>query len=51
MMLEHLGETEAAKAVLTAIETVLSDETSRTRDLGGQASTAECGNAVVAALR
>ena len=50
MMLDHLGEPQAAKAVLAAVEAVLSDETSRTRDLGGRASTAECGKAVVAAL-
>ena len=50
MMLDHLGETEAAKAVLAAIETVLSNEKLRTRDLGGPASTEECGKAVAEAL-
>ena len=51
MMLEHLGEVEAAQAVVKAIEHVLADKGSRTRDLGGQASTEACGKAVAAALR
>ena len=51
MMLEHLGEVEAAQAVVKAIEHVLTDEGSRTRDLGGRASTEACGKAVAAALR
>ncbi len=51
MMLEHLGESEAADAVVKAIEQALADAGSRTRDLGGQASTEACGRAVAAALR
>ena len=51
MMLEHLGEAEAAQAIVAAIETVLSSEGGRTRDLGGQASTVDCGRAVAEALR
>jgi tartrate dehydrogenase/decarboxylase/D-malate dehydrogenase len=50
MMLEHLGETEAANAIVTAIERVLSDQRLRTRDLGGPADTQTCGKAVVEAL-
>ncbi|WP_207480633.1 tartrate dehydrogenase [Arenibaculum pallidiluteum] len=50
MMLEHLGETEAARGILRAIETVLADERLRTRDLGGRADTATCGKAVADAL-
>jgi tartrate dehydrogenase/decarboxylase/D-malate dehydrogenase len=50
MMLEHLGEVEAAKAVVKAIESVLSEQTLRTRDLGGEANTVECGKAVAAAV-
>ena len=50
MMLEHLGHRAAAAAVLRAIETVLR-EGPRTRDMGGTASTAELGKAVVDALR
>ncbi len=50
MMLDHLGEAEAAKAVVKAIETVLSEQTLRTRDLGGKADTVECGGAVAQAV-
>ena len=50
MMLEHLGEPQAAEAIVRAIETVLADPASRTRDLGGSANTAECGRAVLDAL-
>ena len=50
MMLEHLGETEAAKAVVRAIETVLGEQKLRTRDLGGPADTAGCGKAVADAV-
>ena len=49
MMLEHLGHKEAADAVLRAIETVLT-EGPRTRDIGGQASTQELGEAIAAAV-
>ncbi len=48
MMLEHLGEVEAARAVETAIEAVLEDGSSRTRDMGGNASTRELGAAIEA---
>lgn len=50
MMLEHLGERDAADAIVSAIEVTLAAPATRTRDLGGGASTAECGEAVVAAL-
>jgi tartrate dehydrogenase/decarboxylase/D-malate dehydrogenase len=50
MMLDHLGESEAAAAILQAIERVLLDPKSRTRDLGGTADTETCGKAVAAAL-
>jgi tartrate dehydrogenase/decarboxylase / D-malate dehydrogenase len=40
-MLEHLGEVEAAGAVLRAIEELLASGGPRTRDLGGAATTAE----------
>ena len=46
MMLDHLGEPAAATAILDAIETVLTDGTELTRDLGGRATTAELGAAV-----
>ncbi len=35
MMLEHLGEVEAAKEIVAGIERVLAERTLRTRDLGG----------------
>jgi tartrate dehydrogenase/decarboxylase/D-malate dehydrogenase len=50
MMLEHLGETEAAAAVVGAIERVLGERTLRTRDLGGNADTTTGGKAVAEAL-
>jgi tartrate dehydrogenase/decarboxylase/D-malate dehydrogenase len=40
-MLEHLGEAEAAAAVLAAIEHLLAGDGPRTRDLGGRATTAQ----------
>jgi tartrate dehydrogenase/decarboxylase/D-malate dehydrogenase len=51
MMLDHLGHKEAGAAVIRAIETALADPRARTRDLGGQASTAECGTFIADALR
>jgi tartrate dehydrogenase/decarboxylase/D-malate dehydrogenase len=50
MMLEHLGEVDAARAVVKAIEATLTEAALRTRDLGGKANTVECGKAVAAAL-
>jgi tartrate dehydrogenase/decarboxylase/D-malate dehydrogenase len=50
MMLEHLGESEAARAIVAAIEHVLPDPKLRTRDLKGAADTVTCGKAVAAAL-
>jgi len=52
MMLEHLGESEAAAAVLAAIESVLSYAAGpRTPDMGGKASTTEMGEAIAAAVQ
>ena len=50
MMLEHLGHSEAAKAIETAIENVLEDGSALTRDMGGQANTVELGDAIAAAI-
>ena len=50
MMLDHLGEADAAAAIVRAIEAVLATPEGRTRDLGGTASTTECGQAVAAAI-
>jgi tartrate dehydrogenase/decarboxylase/D-malate dehydrogenase len=49
LMLEHLGEAGAARALMAALEDVCRDGP-RTRDLGGDAGTAEVGDAVVARL-
>jgi len=49
LMLEHLGEAEAAARVLRAVEAVCR-EGPRTRDLGGQGSTGEVGDAVAARI-
>jgi tartrate dehydrogenase/decarboxylase/D-malate dehydrogenase len=50
MMLEHLGEAAAAKAIEAAITAVLAEGAVKTRDLGGQAGTAEMGKAIAEAL-
>ena len=51
MMLEHLGESEAAQACEAAMEAVLiAGPESRTKDLGGTATTASCTEAVMQAL-
>ncbi len=51
MMLEHLREQEAADAMMRAIEHGLSQSSTRTRDLGGQASTQAAGEAIAAAIK
>lgn len=50
MMLDHLGAKEAGRAIVSAIERVLSEEALRTPDLGGQADTAACGAAIADAV-
>ena len=50
MMLDHLGHADAAACILDAIEKVLADPASRTADLGGQATTEQCGRAIVEAI-
>ena len=51
MMLDFLGQPEAAKAVNLACKEVVTDPANHTRDLGGTASTGAVGDAVVAKLR
>ncbi len=51
MMLDHLGQPDAAAAVVRAIETVLAEDTLRTADLGGKADTVTCGQAIADAVR
>jgi len=53
MMLDHLGQPEAAQAVVAAIEAVLtSPDRDRliTPDLGGTGTTTQLGAAIAAAL-
>ena len=46
MMLDHLGELDAARRLRRAVEDVIVTDGIRTRDLGGSASTKEFGDAV-----
>jgi tartrate dehydrogenase/decarboxylase/D-malate dehydrogenase len=50
MMLEHLGEIEAARAVMQAIERVVAAGDALTPDLGGSARTTEAGDAIARAI-
>jgi len=50
MMLEHLGERTAAERLQRAIEAVYTEGTRLTRDVGGQASTSQFTDAVIAKL-
>jgi len=51
MMLEQLGESEAARSIEAAIESVLEDGTVLTRDMGGRAGTGDLGAAVEEVVR
>jgi len=51
LLLEHLGETEAARAVFDALCEVVRRGAVRTPDLFGSSRTAEVGDAVAAAIR
>lgn len=51
LMLDHLGLTAAAEAIRQAVAAVLAEGKVRTPDLGGSHTTADMGNAVVAALQ
>jgi tartrate dehydrogenase/decarboxylase/D-malate dehydrogenase len=46
LMLDHLGEAEAGKAIVDAITTLLRESGPKTRDMGGQAGTADVGTAI-----
>ena len=50
MLLEHLGESGAARRLMQAIEQVTATPALHTRDLGGQATTVEVTQAVCKAL-
>ena len=47
LMLDHLGEKEAAKSILNSIEKTLSIKEYRTKDLQGTSNTAQCAKAVL----
>jgi tartrate dehydrogenase/decarboxylase/D-malate dehydrogenase len=51
MMLEHLGEAEAAQRLMAAVERVTATPALHTPDLGGSARTAAVTEAVCDALR
>ncbi len=51
MMMEHLGQPEAAELIMKAIEIVLKEKIAHTPDMGGKANTKECGDAVVDVLK
>jgi tartrate dehydrogenase/decarboxylase/D-malate dehydrogenase len=46
MLLEHLGETDAARRLMSAIEQVTGNRALHTRDLGGTATTDQVTQAV-----
>ena len=50
MMLDHLGQAEAARAVVAAIERVVDEGKTLTRDLGGKAGTKDVGEAVASLI-
>jgi len=50
MMLEHFGETDAARAVMKAIEQVTANPATHTGDLGGTATTRQVTDAVCALI-
>ena len=50
MMLDHLGQPSAARALTSAIEETLATETVRTPDLGGDATTEQFADAVIARI-
>ena len=49
-LLDHLGYPEWYKRIVDTIEKMLKEKTGLTKDLGGSASTSECGDAFVAVL-
>ena len=50
-LLDHLGHEDWGKKVLDAIETMLEEKISLTPDLGGSATTQECGKALASLLK
>lgn len=50
LMLDHLGLSAESERMMAALETVCADPRTRTRDIGGTATTVEVGDAMIAAL-
>lgn len=50
MMLDHLGHSEAAADIVSAIETVIRESDVKTPDMGGKATTQEMGRELLEAL-
>jgi isocitrate dehydrogenase (NAD+) len=50
LMLDYLGETQAAARIQAALEKVYGEKKALTRDVGGTASTSEFADAVIAAM-
>ncbi len=51
MMLEHLGESAAAKRITTSLETVLKEGAVRTYDLGGTAGTSQFADEIIRKMK
>lgn len=51
MMMQHLGSTEMHDTIMGAVESVIRDQASLTRDMGGNASTQELGQAIADIIR
>ena len=47
LMLDYLGEKEAANSIMTSIEKTLFDKKNRTKDLNGDSNTIQCAQAVI----
>ena len=50
MMLDHFGYKDAHDHIIKTIETTISKQENRTRDLGGNANTNECGDAIMKSI-
>ena len=50
MMLDHFGYKEAHDHIIKTIETTITKQENRTKDLGGNAKTNECGDAIMKSI-
>ena len=50
MMLDHFGYKNAHDHIIKTIESTISKQENRTRDLGGNANTNECGDAIMKSI-